>query len=232
MTRTRVAEGRAAVAVVSALALALTPAAPLAAAPSPAQATAKPATAPAKPATAPAKAAPTPTIDGGWPRAHTTPSGGHILVYQPQVASWEGLRRIVAYAAVGYEAKGATKPALGSIKIEADTKVAVSERLVKFTPLKITEANFPTVKKEEVREVVAEIDKSIPDDDRVIALDRVLAGLDKSQILPKNAEGVKADPPKIFYIEKPAVLVNLDGEAIWSPIRENDLRFAVNGRRR
>ena len=75
---------------------------------------------------------------------------------------------------------------------------------------------------------MAEIDKSIPDEDRVIALDRVLASLDKSQILPKNAEGVKADPPKIFYSQGPAVLVNLDGEPIWSPIRENDLKFAVN----
>jgi hypothetical protein len=214
--------------------MALTPAAPLAAQQSAAPAPAKPATAkaappaPAKSAPASAPAAATPTIDGGWPRAYSTPSGGKILVCQPQVAAWEGQRHMVAYAAVGYEAKGATKPALGSIKIEADTKVAVSERLVNFAPLKITEANFPTVKKEETREVVAEIDKAIPDDDRVIALDRVLAYVDKSQILPKNAEGVKADPPKIFYSERPAVVVNLDGEAIWSPIRDNDLRFAVN----
>ncbi len=39
---------------------------------------------------------------------------------------------------------------------------------------------------------------------------------------------MKADPPKIFFSQTPAVLVNLDGEPIWSPIRENDLKFAVN----
>lgn len=38
-----------------------------------------------------------------------------------------------------------------------------------------------------MREVVAEIVKAIPDEERVIALDRVLVSLDKSQILPKNA---------------------------------------------
>ena len=135
---------------------------------------------------------------------------------------------MVAYSAVGYEAKGATKPALGSLKIEADTKVAVSDRLVNFKPLQVTESNFPTLKKEETREVVAEIVAAIPDEERVIALDRVLAHVDKSQILPKNAEGVKADPPKIFFSQTPAVVVNLDGEVIWSPIRENDLKFAVN----
>ena len=62
----------------------------------------------------------------------------------------------------------------------------------------------------------------------MIALDRVLANVDKSQIIPKNVEGVKADPPTIFFSKTPAVLVNIDGEPIWSPIKENDLKFAVN----
>jgi hypothetical protein len=135
---------------------------------------------------------------------------------------------MVAYAAASYVAAGAEKPALGSLKVEADTQLAMSERLVKFSDLKVTESNFPTLPKEQVREVVAEVVKAIPDDDRVIALDRVLAAIDKSQIMPRNVEGVKADPPTIFYSETPAVLVNVDGDPIWSPIKENDLKFAVN----
>ena len=94
--------------------------------------------------------------------------------------------------------------------------------------MKIVEANFKTLQKEQVREIVAAIDKALPDDERVIALDRVLANLDKSQIVPKNVEGIKADPPTIFFSKTPAVIVNLDGEPIWSPIKENDLKFAVN----
>ena len=62
----------------------------------------------------------------------------------------------------------------------------------------------------------------------MIALDRVLANIDKSQIIPKNVEGVKADPPPIFFSKTPAVLVNIDGDPIWSPIKDNDLKFAVN----
>ena len=61
--------------------------------------------------------------------------------------------------------------------------------------MKIVEANFQTLQKEQVREITATIDKAIPDDERVIALDRVLANLDKSGIVPKNVEGIKADPP-------------------------------------
>ena len=62
----------------------------------------------------------------------------------------------------------------------------------------------------------------------MIALDRVLANIDTSQIIPKNVEGVKADPPPIFFSKTPAVLVNIDGDPIWSPIKDNDLHFAVN----
>jgi hypothetical protein len=167
-------------------------------------------------------------VDGGWPRAYTTPSNGQVIVYQPQVATWEGQKHMVAYAAVSYLVPGTDKPALGSVRIEADTKVAVSDRLVSFSGMILKEANFPTLPKENLREVTAEIDKAIPDDERVIALDRVLASFDKSQLIPKNVEGVKADPPTIFYSERNAILVNLDGDPIWSPIKDNDLKFAVN----
>ena len=198
--------------------------------PSPAGQASTPAQAAPQAVAAPAKtaAAAPPIVDGGWPRVYDLPSGGTILVYQPQVASWEKQKHLVAYSAVSQRAKGAEKPAIGTIKIEADTEVSVPERLVSFQKMKIVEANFQTLQKEQIREITTEIDKAIPDDERVIALDRVLSNLDKSQVIPKNVEGVKSDPPTIFFSTSPAVIMNLDGEPIWSPIKENDLKFAVN----
>src|ERR1044071_5473994 len=166
--------------------------------------------------------------DRGWPRDYTTPSGAQIVLYQPQVASWDGQQHMVAYAAASYLPNGRTKRELGTLKIEADTQVALTERLVKFSVLKIAERNFPTLPKEQTQELVAEIDKAIPDEDRFIALDRVLSQVDKSQIIPKNVEGIKADPPKIFFSKTPAILLNFDGDPIWSPIKGNELKFAIN----
>ena len=63
----------------------------------------------------------------------------------------------------------------------------------------------------------------------MIALDRVLANVDKSQIIPeerRRREGRSADD--LLTAQTPAVLVNLDGDPIWSPITDNDLKFAVN----
>jgi hypothetical protein len=233
-----------AAAIVAALSLLMQPTAHLfAAMASQAQPPAKPAAAPTpKPATpAPTAAAPTAQpgakpapaaaaapVDGGWPRTYSLPSEGSILVYQPQISSWDKQAHMVAFSAVSYRSKAGDKPALGTIKMEADTKVALSDRLVNFQSMKIVEATFSTLQKEQVREITAAIDQAIPNDDRMIALDRVLANLDKSLIVPRNVEGIKADPPTVFFSKTPAVIVNLDGEPIWSPIKENDLKFAVN----
>jgi hypothetical protein len=169
-----------------------------------------------------------PPIDGGWPRNYATASGAALVVYQPQVASWAEQKHAVLYAAVSYMPKGAPKATLGTIKVDSDTSVSVAERLVSFSDLKVSESNFPSAQRDELRTIVEEITTTIPLNDRVISLDRVLANIDKSQISPKNVEGVKADPPTIFFSKTPAIVVNIDGEPIWSPIQGNDLKSAVN----
>src|SRR4051812_45877034 len=169
-----------------------------------------------------AAAAPAPA-DGGWPRAYTTGSGARLMLYEPQVESWKDQRRIVMYAAVNYTAKD-QRAALGTIRIEADTKIAVDERLVNFSELAITASNFPSLTREQLTAVTGEITASVPRDERVIGLDRVLAAVKAAEITPHNAVGIKADPPLIFGSTTPAVLVNVDGEPIWSPIKSTDLR--------
>jgi hypothetical protein len=195
---------------------------------------AKPATTQAAPAAKPAAAttaATTAPADQGWPRLYTTPSKGHVMLYEPQISSWANQKQMVAYAAASYQPAGASatsKPSLGTVQIEAQTRVSLDERLVSFANMHIVQANFPNLPKQNLQEAVAEITRSIPDNDRVIALDRVLAFVDKSTIKPKDVPGIKSDPPKIFFSQTPAVLVNFDGEPIWSPIAKNDLKFAVN----
>ena len=62
----------------------------------------------------------------------------------------------------------------------------------------------------------------------MLDLDRVLAYVASSPLQVKNVEGIKADPPKVFWAPAPAILVNLDGDPVWSPIKDVDLRYAVN----
>ncbi len=168
-----------------------------------------------------------PPVDGGWPRVSTTASGAALVIYQPQIASWVDQKDLVFYAAISYTPAGA-KAALGTIKGESATSVSTAQRLVSLAEVRITDSNFSTLTRDQLRTVAAEISAAIRPEDRLLALDRVLANLDKSQIIPKNIEGVKAEPPPIFVSKTPAVLVNVDGDPIWSGIQGNDLQFAVN----
>src|SRR5512145_2815631 len=124
--------------------------------------------------------------DRGWPRGYSLPSEAQIVMYQPQIASWENQKQLVAFAALSHVAKGEKKPALGTIKFETETEVSLEQRLVKFSKIKIIETNFQTLAKERTQEIVTELEKSIPEEDRIIALDRILAYVDKSTINPKN----------------------------------------------
>ena len=169
-----------------------------------------------------------PEVDGGWPRYHGTASGGEVTLFAPQVAGWDGQKHMVGFCAVSYAPKGAAKSELGTVKFEAETEVSVEERLVRFVTLRLTESNFPTRSRDQIREVTAGVVACYPDTSRALALDRVLAAIDRSQIMPRNLEGLKADPPPIYFSKRPAVLVVLDGDAIWSPIQDNELKFAVN----
>lgn len=169
-----------------------------------------------------------PPHDGGWPRLLQTPSGGEITLFEPQVANWEGQIHLEAFCAVSYLPGGASKEELGTIKFEATTEVSTNQRLVYLADLRFTESNFQTLSREQTREVVAEMAATFPDTARVIALDRLLAAVDMSLIVPKNLSGAKAEPPTIFYSDRPARLLILDGSPVWSPIKGNDLKFAVN----
>ncbi len=232
---------RARVALATALSLCAAPLEPLfaqAQAPATAKpATAQPATAKpasAQPATVKPAAAASPNSavvvdpDGGWPKNLTTAAGAALVVYQPQVASWERQRRAVLFSAVSYAPRGATQPFMGTIKLESNTSVAVDERLVNIEQFQITESNFPKLSKDQVLDAIEQISGAMKQGAQVITLDRVLAYVDKSQIIPKNVEGVKSDPPRVFFSKTPAVLVNIDGDPIWTQIQANDLKYAIN----
>ena len=187
------------------------------------QAGAKPATAKPVPAKTTAPASP----DGAWPRTYLN-NAGTLVIYQPQISSWDGQKLLQLHAAVSFKPAGKDKAMLGTVIAEAETRVSIEERLVDFSKFRVTQSNFPNSTKEETAAAVAALSSSIPAQERVIALDRVLASFDSSQIIPKNVTGLKADPPVVFYSTRAAALVNIDGEPVWSPIAENDLRYAVN----
>ena len=198
----------------------------------PADSTASPA---AAPAAAPAEssiiraaaAVDTTPPDGGWPRLIQAPSGATMVLYQPQVMSWEGQRKLVAMCAVSYTPKG--------------TPVGAGRRPARIRHLDLggradgelpqgrhhRDESFRPWRRLSRRKLLNEIRKSLPKENVLIALDRVLAAVDTSQISVKNVK-INTEPPPIFFSTKDAILVQFDGEPIMAPISGSSLRYVVN----
>ena len=168
-----------------------------------------------------------PDADGGWPRLIICPSGATLVLYQPQVLSWKDQRHMVAMAAVSYTPKGTKKADLGTIRLESPTSTSVQDRMVNFVKVDVAAMNFPSLEKLETQEVLTEIKKSLPQENVLIALDRILAAVDTSQISVKGVK-INTEPPPIFYSTKPAILVQFDGELIMAPIDGTSLKYVVN----
>lgn len=165
-----------------------------------------------------------------FPRTYPLTNGGYVTLYEPQVSSWLQQTHLIAWAAVAYAAKDSLKPVMGTIKIEADTEVALEERLVRFKDFSIPEVKFASLSRDDSRMVTGALQAALPTSDRVLSLDKVFAAVEKSQLTPDADQRSKFrhDPPAIFYSTTPAILIGFDNEPIWSPIKDTDLKFAVN----
>lgn len=165
-----------------------------------------------------------------FPRTYKLLSGGHVTLYEPQVTSWSGQTHLVAWSAVAYEAKPGEKPTIGSIRIEAVTEVSLDGRMVHFKDFTIPEVHFSALSPDDSRMITNALQAQLPVTGRVLSLDKVLTAVDKSQLTSnaKDTPGIKADPPTVFYSSTPAIIIGFDGAPVWSPIKDIDLKFAVN----
>ncbi len=200
-------------AMVAALSMLVQPTAHLVAATSQAQPPAKPAAAPptqpgSKPPLAAVAAATPAPVDGGWPRMYSLPSGGSILVYQPQIASWEKQSHMVAFSAVSYRSKAGDKPALGTVKIEADTKVAARRSAGQLSETEDRRSELP-----DAAEGAGARDRRRDRQShsrRRARASRSIASWPTStraRSCRRTSTGIKADPPTIFFSKTPAVIV-------------------------
>lgn len=165
--------------------------------------------------------------DIGWPRVLTSQAGSKLRIYQPQIENWTDQKQLSAWTAVEFWGKDQNNSTMGTVKWEAQTSVAKEERMVKIDGIKIRQVNFPGLDQNRSREITTTLKELFPTDGLILALDRVLAALDKSAI---KAGGVtiNQNPPPIFYSSRPAFLLQFDGDPIISPIKDSDLKYVVN----
>jgi hypothetical protein len=167
--------------------------------------------------------------DPGWPRV-IKKDGKELVIYQPQIDSWQDYKNIHARFAIAIIETKTKKETFGVVEVDAETVVDQAARVVAVLPKK-RELRFPNTTDAEaaaLRKTVEELHP--PQQALTVSLDRVLAYLDPAQQRQQPAVELNMNPPKIFFSRKPAILVMVLGEPKLQPVdpKKNDLLFVAN----
>ena len=150
-----------------------------------------------------------------WPKKIIAEKG-EIIVYQPQVESFDG-NSLSTRSAVSVEMnevkEGEKKgPVFGVIWMAAKVETDREERMVHIRSLSIPRVRFAGSTPEQEAKIAAIIEAEVPKWNHEISLDRLLASLALVEDEKKEAANLEMAPPKIIYSKIPAVLVTIDGE--------------------
>jgi len=167
--------------------------------------------------------------DPGWPRV-IKKNGKELTIYQPQVDSWQDYKNLHARFAIAVKDGKSKKETFGVAEWDAETVVDQTDREVAVIPKK-RELRFPNTSDAEaaaLRSIVEEIQPF--GQAMTVSLDRILAYVDPAQQRQQPAVELNLDPPKIFFSNKPAILVLLQGEPQLQAVDANkkELMFVAN----
>jgi hypothetical protein len=163
--------------------------------------------------------------DPEWPREYTNDKG-RLVLYQPQVTSWDDFSRLDARIALAFAPTGTTSPSLGTVSVSARTDTNLEDHSVRIYDIRVLEGNFPTLDESGSERLIQEVLSVLPEES-VVELERIVANLERFKSQERETD-LKVEPPVIFVSTQPAILVLLDGKPLMSPIEDNELKFAVN----
>ena len=161
-----------------------------------------------------------------WPRQVTLPQGT-LVVYQPQLESFEG-DKLTGRAAVAAVKKGSDTPIFGAVWLSARADIDREKRTVKLLEVKVSKAKFPDVPEERIKAASLLLEKAIMEWDLTLSLDQLLTALELVKKKHDSDENLKTDPPRIFFSSEPALLVVIDGEPKLEKTADGSLMRVAN----
>ena len=161
-----------------------------------------------------------------WPKT-VEEQGVKYTMYQPQLDSWDEYH-FAAHSAVSVLPPGAKEPVFGVIDFTAKTRVHRLLRSVEFHDFKVMKAIFPTVP-DKAAQYGQAFQKIVAGGPSTMSLDRLeamlaIAGAEKKALevqLMNNA-------PQFIFSQKPSVLISIDGQPVWHPIKDSAFQRVLN----
>ena len=164
-------------------------------------------------AAAPSSTAP---LDNGWPR-QVTKNGATLVYYQPQVDEWKNYKELDGRVAFSLTPSNG-KAELGVASVTAQTEVNNDTRTVYLRDVKFPSVRFQSSDAQAASAMEGLFRSMAPLDPEPIALDRLMADINRDKAPAAQTVAVNNNPPPIFYSTIPAILLMVQGEPVLNPI--------------
>jgi hypothetical protein len=166
-------------------------------------------------------------VDQGWPRQKQQ-DGNTLVYYQPQLDSWKDQKLLKARLAVMLTLEGQKQPIAGAVWLTADTDADLESRTVSLDRIEVEKAHFSVLDEALGKKAEEAVKKMLPSGQIPVSLDRILAGLKRTEEAASKNIPLRNDPPRIFVSYEPARLLIFDGEPVFAPVPDTNLQYAVN----
>ena len=164
-------------------------------------------------------------VPPSWPKVIDR-DGNHVIVYQPQLKSWQKYRELVADTAISITPQGG-QPILGVISWKAATNANVSLRTVYVHDIEVLSSRFPGLEPAQDQAMQQRIHQIYPTMTFNISLDRMIASLQKANASIESIP-VSPDVPTIFVSTVPAISLMVNGKPVLAPIDGTSIQYVVN----
>jgi hypothetical protein len=160
-----------------------------------------------------------------WYPRTVTSDNGTAVIHAPQIDAWKEFKTISAWTAFSISRAGSDATYHGSISYDAKTDTDLQEREILLHDLVIKELAINGL--DEDSEEIRLVREAVTSRSRTVPLDLVLEYLPAGMDIASSA-GLSVEPPLIFTSTEPALLLSVDGEPVFVPVDEGDLRFVIN----
>jgi hypothetical protein len=161
-----------------------------------------------------------------WPR-EVLSTEGTITMYQPQIESYSG-DSLKARAAVSIIQVGKDEPVFGAIWVTCRVMTDRPTRTVKLEEMEVRRIRFPAGTDADTAKIAEALEEMIPKFDLSFSLDLLLESIATAQKERENTRELEVKPPKIIFMDHPAVLVRIEGDPILTIVEGTSLKRVVN----
>jgi hypothetical protein len=147
-----------------------------------------------------------------WPKTITGSDGSIIKIYEPQPESFQG-NILKARSAISILENGKTDPTFGTFWEVATVETDRDNRRITIQSVKIPNVKFPgDVDDNKISYIKTTLETQIPTLGVDFSLDQVLSSLDMNEEEKKLSKNLNNTAPKVYYSNKPSILVVIDGQ--------------------